>query len=660
MVPIVEKIAGLRNIGLFNGLSREDLEKVAGKVQEKVYPSNTVILKEGSPGDYMFFVRTGEVEVKKREATLGIDLAIARLGPGDCFGEMALLTGRPRAATVTATQATTLFLLLKTDFEGLVSQHPSISISLNKVLANRIEETDSQRGLGFASLARLRIDRKLLQLLPKHVMTQFKVLPVAFSRNTLTLAMVDPGNLPAMDEVRKLIKGVAIEPVIVTQEDHARFLKDDYPLLAGETAPGKVESESPPNLNLFQSEFLDDLQAEDDTKDIGIVEEEAEGAPIVRLTNSIIAYALKKGASDIHIEPMERNVRVRYRVDGILQEGQVLPKKVLLPLVSRIKIVSRLDITERRLPQDGRISQKEGQKSVDFRISTIPTKYGEKAVMRILDKGNASLGLDRFITHKPVLKLVREMIRQPYGIIYVTGPTGSGKTTTLYSALAELNKKDINISTVEDPVEYDLEGINQVQVNADIGLDFARVLRAFLRQDPDIMLVGETRDAGTAKITIEAALTGHLVFTTLHANDAPGACTRLTDMGVEPFLISSSIIGVIAQRLVRQICRECIESYMPEAAAADYLGIPRGVTLYRGRGCESCGFTGYGGRIAVFEVLRVSESIRRLVAERHSAREVREEAIKSGMITLKEYSLILLREGYTTVDEVLRTVIVQS
>jgi type IV pilus assembly protein PilB len=322
--------------------------------------------------------------------------------------------------------------------------------------------------------------------------------------------------------------------------------------------------------------------------------------------------------------------------------------------------MSKLDITEKRLPQDGRVTMRLAEKSIDFRISTVPAKYGEKVVARILDKSSTMLGLDNLITHRETLEIVRDMIKRPYGIVYVTGPTGSGKTTTLYSALSELNRPEVNISTVEDPIEYDLPGINQVQVNPDIGLDFARVLRSFLRQDPDIILVGETRDQETAKIAVEAALTGHLVFTTLHANDAPSTFTRLYEMGIEPFLVSTSVIGVIAQRLVRRICPRCKEPYVPDEFIVKYLGLKDGRELFRGKGCDFCNMTGYKGRVGLYEVLRVTESVRRLVAEGADVQAIREEAIRSGMRTLKDYALILLEEGLTTVDEVLRTVVVQA
>lgn len=666
MSVCTDKVACLKSTELFRGLDDDELMELANRMKERVYPPSTAIVREGASGDAMFIIKDGRVEVKKREPALGVDLTIASLNGGACFGEMALLTGKPRSATVLTTMATEVFVLEKKDFEeALAKKHHSISMSLNKILAERIEEMNIQKGLGFVSLSKLKLDANVLSIIPQQLVNRYKVLPVAYSNNTLTLAMVNPNDLLAIDEVRKFVKGVAIEPSVVAEDDLKRFMDVEYPKIVKKKEEKK---ETPMKESLFdsvdtmQSDILKDVQYEEGREEeIGItdLEKEAEGAPIIRLTNNIIGLALKKGASDIHIEPMEKALRVRLRIDGVLREELMLPKKIQLPLVSRVKIISKLDITERRMPQDGRITVKLEDKSVDFRVSTVPTKFGEKIVTRILDKSNTTLGLDRLITHLPTLELTREMIKRPYGIIYVTGPTGSGKSTTLYSALSEKNSVDVNISTVEDPIEYDLGGINQVQVNPDIGLDFARVLRAFLRQDPDIILVGETRDKETAKIAVEAALTGHLVFTTLHANDAPSTFMRLTEMGIEPFLVSTSVIGIVAQRLVRRICQHCKEKYTPDNVIVKYLGLKEGVDLYKGKGCDLCNLTGYKGRVGVYEVLMVNEELRHHIAEGSDTMVIRQEAINGGMKTLKDYCLILLEEGLTTIDEVLRTVAVQ-
>ncbi|HNQ62939.1 MAG TPA: ATPase, T2SS/T4P/T4SS family [Syntrophorhabdaceae bacterium] len=660
-----DKMMCLSKTELFKSLSPEELQKLESRLKERVYPPNTAIVREGAPGDAMFIIKDGKVDVKKREQSTGIDMTIASLGGGACFGEMALLTGNPRSATVMATMATSVFVLEKKDFEALLRENPTISMSLNKIVAERVEAQNIQRGMGVKSLASTNIDADILLLIPKQTITRQKVLPISYANNTLMLGMTKPNDILAIDEVRKFVKGVAIEQVLISEDELKVFMEKDYPeiIKKGEEKVEVSIDNLLDNMDNLQSDILKDMEIEEGKEDeIGVadLESEAQGAPIVRLTNSIIGMALKKGASDIHIEPMEKGCRVRYRIDGMLKEEMMLPRKVILPLISRIKIISKLDITERRMPQDGRITMRIDNKSVDFRVSSVPTKFGEKICTRILDKSNTMLGLDKLISNKPTLDLVREMIAKPYGIIYVTGPTGSGKSTTLYSALAEKNSIDVNISTVEDPIEYDLAGINQVQVNSDIGLDFARVLRAFLRQDPDIILVGETRDKETAKIAVEAALTGHLVFTTLHANDAPSTFMRLNEMGIEPFLVSTSIIGIISQRLVRRICPNCKEKYKPDNVIAKYLGLPEDTELYKGKGCDTCNMSGYKGRVGVYEVLSVNESLRHFIGEGADTQTIRQEAIKGGMKSLKDYCLILLNEGLTTVDEVLRTVAIQS
>jgi type IV pilus assembly protein PilB len=487
-----------------------------------------------------------------------------------------------------------------------------------------------------------------------------------------------------------VIKGVIIEPVVTSEDDFKRFItttlvdmmRKEEEKLAREQGSGTLksapamrvlESESTARksdstesiLESLQSEALKSLEIDESpqaNESVTDLSHAAVDAPIIRMANSILALAIKKGASDIHIEPQEKDLVVRFRIDGSLQVVQVLPKKVQMGLISRFKIISKLDIAEKRLPQDGRISVRMEERPIDFRVSTIPSKWGEKICMRILDKSNTLLGLDKLILHPEVLELVREMISQPYGIIYVTGPTGSGKTTSLYSALAELNDHDVNISTAEDPIEYDLPRLNQVQAHKEIGLDFARILRAFLRQDPDIILVGETRDKETARISVEAALTGHLVFTTLHTNDAAGAFTRLGEMGVEPFLISSSTIGVIAQRLTRRLCQVCKETYAPDDVSLQYMGLDpsKQYTFYRNRGCNKCSGTGYRGRVGVYEVLRMNGELRRLVAGGGSSEAISELAIRNGMKTLKDYTVWLLQNGWTTMDEVLQVVSVRE
>jgi type IV pilus assembly protein PilB len=652
-----------------------------------------MIVKEGGPGDSMFFINSGVVEVRKKDPNTGIEFLLTELKEGSCFGEMALLTGKPRSATVRTMEPTLCSVLENRDFEELILQNPKVAMALSRVLAERLEDSNEQAGIEYVNLRRIQFDARVLGLLPQPMMLQHKIIPAGYTNNRLTLAMVNPNNLIALDDVRRILKGVIIEPVVTSEDDFKRFMSTTYnemlkkeeeekkkakdqTLALMKSAGGEkavqeaakllAHSETMEGiLDSLQNEALKAIEVQDvpqAAESVTDISKSAEDAPIIRMANSILALAIKKGASDIHVEPQEQDVMIRFRIDGELQQVQVLPKKIQMGLVSRFKIISKLDIAEKRLPQDGRISVRMEDRPIDFRVSTIPSKWGEKICMRILDKSNTVLGLDKLILHEEVLGLVREMIQQPYGIIYVTGPTGSGKTTTLYSALAELNDPNVNISTAEDPIEYDLARINQVQVHKDIGLDFARILRAFLRQDPDIILVGETRDKETAQTAVEAALTGHLVFTTLHTNDAAGAFTRLGEMGIEPFLMSSSTIGVIAQRLTRRLCQACKESYTPDEISLKYMGIPTngGRTFYKQKGCDRCSFSGYKGRVGVYEVLRLNSQLRKLVAQGGGTEAVTEAAVENGMKRLKDYSVWLLEQGLTTMDEVLQVVSVRE
>ncbi len=660
----------LQRVKLFSGLKVQECEEVLGRMKRRDFPPNQVIVREGAAGSSMFIVTAGQVEVRKKDPHSGIDFLLSEMGAGQNFGEMCLLTGKPRTATVIAVQPTTCAVLEQKDFQELLLQYPSIGLALTWILAERLEQASQHLGIEFINLGKMQFDVRVLSLLPLQMMQQHKIIPVGFCNNRLTLAMVNPNNLVAMDDIRRVLKGVMVEPVVITEEDFKKFMAITYPQLMkkaatpeGQGATVAAPASSTEVLDLMQSEIIRDLQMTEDTVVAESKQElmsAGEDAPIIRLANSLLGLAIRKGASDIHVEPMEKDVVVRYRIDGVLQTVQNLPKKVQLGLISRLKIISKLDISEKRLPQDGRISVNMEGRPIDFRVSTVPAKWGEKVVLRILDRSNTALRLDKLVDHPPTLAVIRELINQPYGILYVTGPTGSGKTTTLYSALAEINDPGVNISTVEDPIEYDLGGVNQIQVNPDINLDFARVLRAFLRQDPDVILVGETRDKETAHIAVEAALTGHLVFTTLHTNSAAGAFTRLTEMGIEPFLVSSSTIGVIAQRLVRSLCQRCKESYQPDDATCDYMGVERGATLYRGRGCGECNGKGLRGRVGIYEVLKINAELRSMVAKGATTDELQATALRGGMLDLRRYAAWLLKQGLTTVEEVLQVVSVQE
>src|SRR5437667_11500076 len=551
-------------------------------------------------------------------------------------------------------------------------------------MAERLEDATKQVGIEYVNLFRGKFDPRIIGLLPQQLCLLHKVVPIAYVNNSVTLAMVNPSNLVAFDDVRRYIKGAIIEPQVCTEEDFKKFMDTVYPGLMGvkdeksdrdrrrEEAERRREERKKPALE-FQMQSLEELQNEilsglevqqeeeekTDTTDLATASEDA---PIVRLANNILALALKRGASDIHIEPHEDGVLLRLRIDGVLYVENKLSKKIQLPLASRFKILSRLDIAERRMPQDGRISIRIENRSIDFRVSTVPAKFGEKIVMRILDKSTNLMPLDQIILHGPTVEKLRWMINEPYGIIYVTGPTGSGKTTTLYSSLNEINAPDINISTAEDPIEYDLAGLCQVQAHKDIGLDFARILRAFLRQDPDIILVGETRDQETAKISVEAALTGHLVFTTLHTNDAPGSFTRLEEMGIEPFLMANSTIGIIAQRLARRLCQNCKVPMEVHETTLSYFGYTKdnAPPFYKGEGCDRCNGTGKKGRVGIYELLTMNDDLKRAVAHGAKTDEIRDIARASGMRTLKEYAMLLMADGLTSVDEVLSNLVIGS
>jgi type IV pilus assembly protein PilB len=666
----------LQRIPLFSSLSPADCEQVETRTKRLDFPPQAVIVREGTAGDSMFIILEGLVAVRRRDPETGIDFELAELGPGQAFGEMALLTGRPRSATCVALQPTTCALFGQKDLHALLLHRPKLALSLTATLAERLDHANQRVGLGFVNLSKAKVDPRVIKLLPLPVMTQHQVIPVSFASNRLTLAMTNPSNVLAFDDVRRVLKGILIEPVAISEEDFRKFMagtvqplfetKEPPPSAqrkggqAQDAAAGATGQAGTGTVDLMSSDMIRDLQMLEDTQATAVSATDlmtaSSEAPIVKLANSALALAIQQKASDIHIEPMEQEVILRFRIDGNLQIVQKFPKKVQLGLISRVKILSKLDIAEKRLPQDGRISVTMEGKAIDFRVSTVPGKWGEKVCLRILDRSSTRLGLDKLITDAPTLATFRSLIVEPNGIIYVTGPTGSGKTTTLYAALGEINDPDINISTVEDPIEYDLPGVTQIQVNPDIGLDFARVLRAFLRQDPDVLLVGETRDKETARIAVEAALTGHLVFTTLHTNSAAASFVRLADMGIEPFLVSTSTLGVVAQRLARRLCDRCKEPYTAEDSACEFLGLKKGTTLYRGKGCAACQNRGVRGRLGIYEVMEMNSELRAMVAKGALTGEIHACAVRHGMTDLKHYATQMLVAGTTSLEEVMQVV----
>jgi type IV pilus assembly protein PilB len=507
-----------------------------------------------------------------------------------------------------------------------------------------------QYSLPSINLNDFEVEPDLLKLIPKDVAHKHMVIPVNRAGSTLIVAMSDPSNIYAIDEL-KFLTQYNINPVVASEsaiEDAILRYYDRGPNL--EEMIGEFDEEVD-----FQSGLEESVNVVD-------LENQAGEAPVVKLCNAILLSAIKKKASDIHIEPYERSFRVRFRVDGILHEEMHPPLKLRNAIISRLKIMASLDIAERRLPQDGRIKLKIGKnREMDFRVSCLPTLYGEKIVMRLLDKSQLQLDMTKLGFEVKPLEAFKDAIYRPYGMVLVTGPTGSGKTTTLYSALSELNTTECNISTAEDPVEFNLAGINQVQMHEDIGLNFATALRSFLRQDPNIIMVGEIRDFETAEIAVKAALTGHLVLSTLHTNDAPSTVSRLLNMGVEPFLVTASVNLVLAQRLARRLCSDCKEPIEKHPEPLRKMGMTEdqiaSLTLYNGKGCKSCGNTGYRGRVALYEVMPFTDDLKELVLQGASAAEIKAEMIRNGTQTLRMSGINKIMEGITTPEEILRTTV---
>ena len=545
-------------------------------------------------------------------------------------------------------------LITKEQLQQALSEQRSSGMRLGYTLVKSgfVEETEITKMLArqfrmpAVDLTRFEVDSRIIKLIPSEVALKHNVLPLKREGRTLTVAMADPTNVAVMDDLKFITRC------------------DIFPVIAGEytlrTAIERYYEQTDAQLqNLLKDiEEEEDLEViEEDEDDEGPVQV-GDDAPVVKLINGILTDAVRRGASDIHIEPFEKELRVRYRIDGSLLEVMKPPLKLRAALTSRVKIMSNLNIADRRVPQDGRIKLKMGRRVIDFRVSTLPVLYGEKIVLRILDKGNLTFDLTKFGFEPKAEEDLMRAVLNPYGMVLVTGPTGSGKTTTLYSALSRINNEDVNIMTAEDPIEYNIHGINQVLVRSAIGLTFAAALRAFLRQDPNIIMVGEIRDLETGSIAIKASLTGHLVLSTLHTNDAPSTVTRMIDMGIEPFNVASAINLIVAQRLVRRICSECKNEYKYSADELHALGVSEkeaaGIKFYKGEGCDVCGDTGFKGRQGLYEVMRMTPELRKMILSNASTAELQEKAIKDGMLTLRMDGILKVKRGITSLDEVVK------
>lgn len=524
-----------------------------------------------------------------------------------------------------------------------------------------LEFLSKQFSIKFIELSNLDLSPDIVSLIPESIARRYNLIAIKKDQNLLSVAMIDPLNIVVLDEL-KLMTGFNIEPIFSLEDDISSAIEKYYGNKSSQQALDEI-------LKKTQSDESDEelslVEKKDDEKDdIISLENKNEAAPIIKMVNIIISSAIKAHASDIHIEPSYKETRVRFRIDGVLHPQPPIPKKFHNAIVSRLKIMATLDISERRIPQDGRIKIRLMDKEIDLRVSVLPCVFGEKIVMRILDSSGLKLRLDDLGFEPENLAIFSKCIKAPHGINLITGPTGSGKSTTLYSALATLNAPDVNISTIEDPVEYNLDGINQVSVNADVGLTFANGLRSFLRQDPDIIMVGEIRDFETMSTAITAAMTGHLVFSTLHTNDAAGSITRIGMMGIEPFLTSSTLLMIVAQRLVRTVCTSCREAYEVQPELITGLGAPKNLVdqnlqngkliLYKGKGCDRCTGTGYKGRVGIHEILEVTDPIRKLIIDKADANQIKDVAKKNGMITLRESAIRKMLMGLTTVEEIIR------
>ena len=649
----------------FLTLSPGRVAPLAEAMDECPVEKDDEVARQDAVADVVVFVLEGRVQVGWRDVGDGLEYLGEHLGPGDVIGLAEVLLNVPHARSAWATEPSKVALLSRDTLLDATAQDPVLSAALLRVVAERMHARTAPTGSRVVELARVRLDESLWSLLPQGQIRKYRALPLARNGGVWIGGFADPGDLNDVEDVSRLLPGYSVRPVALDPGEFERFCRNRV-LPAME----RLRPDENPRDRWFQviSQKPTEVRLVDQVASVAVEErgKQVSGDMVVALVNRLIGEALELAASDIHVEPSEDELVVRYRVDGRLKKRpETMDMRFHAPLVSRLKALGRMDIAEKRRAQDGRLSVEHGRRQIDFRLSTVPTRFGEKLVLRILDPQTILIDLERLILHEPTYQSIRWMIEQPQGLVIIAGPTGSGKTTTIYSALMRLREDEVNIVTIEDPIEYTIEGCSQVQVNDAAGVTFATSVRHFLRQDPDIIVVGETRDPQTAATTVEAALTGHLVFTSLHANDAMGSVVRMREMGVESFLLAHTLVGVVSQRLLRRVCPQCRQptTYHPDLVKP--LGLfgeeegRNGFTFLKGTGCLNCNFQGYRGRVGVFETLRVDDRLRPMIAAGEAMPVIEKTAREAGLFQpLREHCRHLLQNGITTPEEIARVLFV--
>lgn len=626
-------------------------EQIARHLVRLEFPKDKEIFKEGDPSDGLYLIAAGSVGAFISDPELGIEFQIAKLGINECFGEMGLLTGEPRSATIRTLEEVVAYQLPSKVFFTLLNGSAQMAVELGKILAKRVAEMSrNQPTTQTADISRFQFNADLFHMLSESLISQHKIIPLSLEEGVLTVGSVNIKNTLGYDAVKRIFRGVRLQPLQISESDFNKFMEKAKQLLA-KPIVSAPQVKKPHTIQYWSEDEKDEKGG------MAISGEETK-----RLLDNILSEAIDLESSDIHIEPEYEETVVRFRVEGRLRKrtGSVIPRNVYKSLVSRIKVLSKLDIAEKRLPQDGRFSITIDGRDIDFRVSTLLSKNGEKVVLRILDASTALIELSRVIIADKIYQVLRRMLFQPHGVILVSGPTGSGKTTTMYSMLNERKSKELNIVTVEDPIEYSIPGITQVQINEAIGLGFSTVLRTILRQDPDVILVGEIRDSDTAKMAFEAGLTGKLVISSFHANNSLSALVRLFELGIDPYLASSALLGIINQRLVRRLCPNCAKPFDYPEAVIKSLTLagaydPRApMKLLQPRGCPTCNNAGFKGRMAALELMIFNEATKHLILKKAPPSEIKREAEKGSYISLGKYCNFLLANGLTAPGEVLR------